>query len=171
MRRNSKIYYLALTGVLAALITVFTAFLLHIPLGVNGGYVHFGDALIYIAASVLPLPYAIAAGVIGGGVADLLTAPMWFIPTVIIKALIVLPFTSKSEKILCRRNMVAPFIAMVVTIVGYYLAEVVLYGAEAAFITSVTGNLVQTIGSALFYFAISKVLDHKGIKQMLQAAM
>ncbi len=171
MRKNSKIYYLALTGVLAALVTVFTAFLLHVPVGANGGYVHFGDALIYIAASVLPLPYAVAAGVIGGGVADLLTAPIWFLPTVIIKALIVLPFTSRDEKILCRRNIVAPFIAMVITIVGYYLAELVLYGAKAAFFTSVTGNLVQTVGSTVFYYLISKVLDHKGIKQMLQEVM
>ena len=44
------------TTLLAALITVMTAYICHIPVGVNGGYIHFGDALIYIAASTLPLP-------------------------------------------------------------------------------------------------------------------
>ena len=54
-----------------------------------GGYIHFGDAIIYLTATLLPAPYAIAAAAIGGGLADLLTAPMWILPTIIIKMLIV----------------------------------------------------------------------------------
>ena len=46
-------------------------------MGFNGGYIHLGDALIYLAAVLLPAPYAMAAGAIGGGLADLLTAPVW----------------------------------------------------------------------------------------------
>ena len=43
---------------LAALICVTTAYIFHIPFGVNGGYVHIGDSLIYLAAAFLPTPYA-----------------------------------------------------------------------------------------------------------------
>ena len=62
--KKNKIYTLTLSGVFAALITIFTAYIGHIPVGVNGGYIHFGDGLIYLAATILPLPYAMLAGAI-----------------------------------------------------------------------------------------------------------
>ena len=91
----SRVRYLNMTGLMAALITIMTAYICHIPVGVNGGYIHFGDSLIYLTAVLLPRPYALAAAAIGGGLADLLTAPMWTPATVIIKMLIVLPFSNK----------------------------------------------------------------------------
>ena len=42
---------LTFSAVFAALIFVTTAYLFHIPTGFNGGYVHLGDAFIYLAAS------------------------------------------------------------------------------------------------------------------------
>ena len=89
---------LTTTAVFAALITLMTAYIFHIPVGMNGGYVHLGDSLIYLAAATLPLPYACAAGAIGGGLADLLTSPAWAPATIIIKMLICLPFSSKGKK-------------------------------------------------------------------------
>ena len=44
------------TAVMAALTTLMTAYIFHIPVGVNGGYVHLGDTMIYLAAAFLPLP-------------------------------------------------------------------------------------------------------------------
>ena len=164
MDKDRKAFYIPLTGVLAALITLFTAFFVHIPIGVNGGYVHFGDTLIYLAASVLPLPYAMAAGAIGGGIADLLTAPMWALPTVIIKALLVLPFTAKHDTILCRRNYVAPWIAYIISALGYYVAEAILFGNWAVFIASVTQQTIQGIGSAVFYYLLAGALDKAHLK-------
>ena len=72
----SGVKYMAVTGLFAAMITIMTAYIAHIPVGVNGGYSHFGDSLIYLAAVLLPTPYALVAAAIGGGLADLLTAPM-----------------------------------------------------------------------------------------------
>ena len=60
-------------ALMAAFITLVTAYVLHVPF--PGGYVHIGDTLIYLAACLLPLPYAVAAGAIGAGLADLLTYP------------------------------------------------------------------------------------------------
>ena len=34
------------TAVMAALTTLMTAYIFHIPVGVNGGYVHLGDTMI-----------------------------------------------------------------------------------------------------------------------------
>ena len=155
---------IVVTGLFAAMITVMTAFICHIPYGANGGYIHFGDAVIYLAAAFLPKPYALAAAAIGGGLADLLTAPMWAPATVIIKMLIVLPFTGKREKILVRRNIAAPFLAAVVSAGGYYVAEGVLFGSFIAPAASLAGSLIQSGGSAVCFFLLSTVMDRGHVK-------
>ena len=69
---HQKVSRLTSTALFAALICVTTAYIFHIPFGVNGGYVHIGDSLIYLAAAFLPTPYAMFAGAIGGGLASIL---------------------------------------------------------------------------------------------------
>ncbi|MDE6992480.1 MAG: ECF transporter S component, partial [Lachnospiraceae bacterium] len=59
-RQTLKLKYLTITGLMAAMITIMTAYICHIPTGINGGYIHFGDSLIYLAAAILPTPYALA---------------------------------------------------------------------------------------------------------------
>lgn len=166
MKSDIKLRYITLAGLFAALIALFTAYILHIPAGPNG-YIHMGDALIYLAAALLPTPYAMAAGAIGGGLADLLTAPMWAPATVIIKILIVIPFTSKHNKLLAKRNLIAPVIAMLITIIGYYFAELILYGKETAFLVSVTSNSIQGLGSAAVFYILGAALDKAGIKTLI----
>ena len=166
MKSDIKLRYITLAGLFAALIALFIAYILHIPAGPNG-YIHLGDALIYLAAALLPTPYAMAAGAIGGGLADLLTAPMWAPATVIIKILIVIPFTSKHNKLLAKRNLIAPVIAMLITIIGYYFAELILYGKETAFLVSVTSNSIQGLGSAAVFYILGAALDKAGIKTLI----
>lgn len=166
MKADRKIKLLTLTGLMAALITLFTAYIVHIPIGVNGGYIHLGDAIIYLAAVLLPWPYAMAAGAIGGGLADLLTAPMWAPATVIIKILIVLPFTSRRKGILNKRNLIAPVIAMFITVIGYYIADLIIFGKEAAFLISVTSNGIQGLGSAAVFYILSAALEKAGVRRL-----
>ena len=71
--KNSKIKLICITGVLTALVFVVTAYL-HIP--TNNGYVHVGDGLIYLAACLLPWPYAMA---VGAGGALLAVSAVFFI--------------------------------------------------------------------------------------------
>ena len=166
MKSDKKLRYITLAGLFAAFIALFTAYILHIPAGPNG-YIHLGDALIYLAAALLPAPYAMAAGAIGGGLADLLTAPMWAPATVIIKILIVIPFTSNHNKLLEKRNLIATVIAMLITITGYYFAELILDGKETAFLVSVTSNSIQGLGSAAVFYILGAALDKAGIKTLI----
>lgn len=166
MKTDKKIKNLTLTGLMAALITLFTAYIVHIPIGVSGGYIHLGDSLIYLSAVLLPWPYAMAAGAIGGGLADLLTAPMWAPATVIIKILIVLPFTYRGKGILNKRNLIAPVIAMFITVVGYYIADLIIFGKEAAFLISVTSNGIQGLGSAAVFYILSAALEKAGVRRL-----
>lgn len=152
------------TAVMAALTTLMTAYIFHIPVGVNGGYVHLGDTMIYLAAAFLPLPYACVAGAIGGGLADLLTAPVWAPATIIIKMLICLPFSSKGTKLVTKRNVVALFLAFAISATGYYIAEGIMFGFTASFFTSVSGSIVQSGGSAIMFVIIGTALDKIGFK-------
>ncbi len=163
--------YLTLTGLFAAMITIMTAYIGHVPVGVNGGYLHFGDSIIYLAAAMLPTPYALAAAAIGGGMADLLTAPMWAPATIIIKMLIALPFTSKSGKIVNARNIFAAVIAYFISGTGYFIAEYILFeNASTAFLASMSGSLIQSGGSAVFFVLFGVALDRVRIKSRMQTS-
>ncbi len=166
-KAGSQIRYLTITAIFAALITIMTAYVFHIPVPLTGGYIHLGDSLIYLAATILPAPYAFAAGAIGGGLADLLTAPMWTLPTIIIKMLITLPFTNKSNKIITARNLVAPLFAYLISGTGYFLANNLIFHSGVAFLTSFGGSALQSLGSGAVFIVLGIFLDKAGFKKQL----
>lgn len=170
-KQTTKVKYLTITGLMAAMIALMTAYICHIPFGANGGYIHFGDSLIYIAATMLPTPYALAAAAIGGGIADLLTAPMWTPATIIIKMLITIPFTNKSAKIITLRNVIATVIAYWISHTGYFFAEYILFGSfSSAFFGSI-GGVIQSGGSAVFFIIFGLALDKAHMKAKLANQM
>jgi len=160
----SKVRYLTTTSLMATMITIMTAYICHIPIGMNGGYVHFGDTLIYLTAILLPRPYALAAAAIGGGMADLLTAPMWAPATIIIKMLIVLPFSNKSTKIVTPRNVFATVLAYFISGLSYFLAEYILFGSWSVLFVSMSQSFIQSGGSAILFVILGHVLDKVQIK-------
>ena len=164
-KKQTKTRLMALTGLMTAMTVIFTAYIFHVPVGMNGGYVHFGDSVIYLAAALLPTPYAFVVGALGGGIADFLTAPMWMLPTMIIKMLIVLPFSSRSKSLISRRNMIAPIVSFFISAFGYYIAEMILFGSKTAIIAAFSGSLVQSGGSALFFYIAAAALDGASVKR------
>lgn len=162
---HQRILYLTTSALFAALICITTAYILHIPVGANSGYVHVGDAIIYLAASVLPTPYAMIAAGIGGAMADLLTAPVWAVATFIIKMINVLPFTWKKDKIINKRNVIALVISGLITFIGYYIAEGIMFGSWAALLASLLSGWIQPLGSAIVFLILGTALDHLNFKQ------
>ncbi len=160
---DRKLELMTQAAVMAALTAALTLWF-HLPTGVNGGYIHFGDAVIYLAAALLPRPYAMAAGAAGGVIADLLTAPLWAPATFLIKPLIVLPFSSRGERIITRRNTAALLLAFFLSALGYFLAEGLLFGFRTAFLASVSGSAVQSGGSALAFLAVGTAFDRLKVK-------
>ena len=75
---NEKLLNMVKAGVFAAMTALLTA-TLHIPVG--NGYIHCGDAVIFLAAAMLPLPYAVGASAVGGMLADVLSGyPVYALP-------------------------------------------------------------------------------------------
>ena len=138
---------LVTAALFAAVIALTTAYLFHIP--VPTGYIHLGDAFLYLAASLLPLPYAVAAASLGAGLADLLTYPAWALPTLLIKAAVALLFTSRGETFLCRRNVLALFGAAVLSPTAYGVACVAMTGTALSF-----SSLSAATNGSLSYFPV-----------------
>jgi uncharacterized repeat protein (TIGR04002 family) len=159
---NKSIKYMLITALFMAMTTTFILFV-RIPYGV--GIIHIGDSIIYLAACVLPAPYALAAAAFGGATANVLGGHVMFAPfTFIIKALLTLPFSCKSERILTRRNALMVLPAGLITIGGYFAAVWVLFDRETA-IAAVYGDVIQAAGSAAVFIAVAAALDRVRFKQ------
>jgi len=163
--KNQKTRQLCVSALFAAIIYIFTAFF-HIPS--HTGYTHVGDAFLYLAASLLPLPYGAAAGAIGELLADLLGGyAMWMPGTGIIKALTALCFTGRARTIVNRRNLWAIVPSFVLCVGGYYLYECLITGNFIAPLGGVPGYCVQVAASAAVYLALGKLLDRIGFKDKI----
>ena len=153
------------TGIFAALVFVVTAYL-HIP--TNNGYIHVGDGFIYLAACMLPWPYAMAVGAGGAFLADCLTGfAIWAPGSVIIKSLTALLFSRKGNKMIRLYNLLMLLPATVLCAGGYYLYEAILYGNFAAPIAGIPTNLVQSAASAILFVVVGHTFDKFHIKQKI----
>lgn len=170
--KKSNLKKITLTAMFAALIAVMTAFI-KIPIGINEGYVHFGDSMIYLAACLLG-PYSAIAASIGGALADIIAgAAVWALPTAIIKPLNTIPFIIATShyvkhkgynKIIHPSTILMSIVSGLITIFGYYVAEGLMFSFEAALATFVFG-MVQPIGSAIIFIVVGKILDKMNIQE------
>lgn len=167
--KNKRTTYLVSAAMLAALITVATAFV-RIPTGIGSGYIHLGDSVVYLAASMLPPPYAMCAAAVGGSLADILAgAAIWAPATLIIKALNVLPFCllkKNPEGFMRKRSAAAASVSGIITVAGYFIAEAIMYSPQSA-LASIPFNLVQAVGGAVIFCVIAYALDVSGAAHRL----
>ncbi len=160
-KMKNKIKIMVLTALFAALITL-GIYLFKIPTG-SIGYIHIGDSLIYLASCILPFPFGMLAGGIGGAIADTVSGfPIYIIPTFIIKMLnsacFYAVFVDKKMKLVCVRTYIALALTSLVTPLGYFVAETILYGFEAA-IATILSSCIQAIGAAVVFLVIAISFD------------
>ncbi len=173
--KRETLKLLLLSSLFAALIAVLT-FYIKIP--THNGYIHLGDSLIYLAACLLPAPFAVISASLGGALADTLGGyTIYIIPTLIIKALLVPAFNRKSKKLLNVQNIVALVFASAVSVAGYYIAEVVLIStsgndifsavAWSSALYAIPSNIIQAVGSAVVFIFLAVSLDKINIKDRI----
>jgi len=172
-KRSDRTLRIVIAAMFAAMIAVMTAFVeIKTP---TGGYIHLGDAMIYLAASFLPLPYAVAAAAVGGGIADLLVYPETIIYTVIIKAINAVFFSSKGSKLLTKRNALMTIPSGLITIVGYSISKLIrqllagdsFHSAVVNALWKIPENSIQAVASALIFIVIAIALDKAEIKKRM----
>ncbi len=156
---SQRINILTRGSLFAAIIFVITSSL---KLPTHTGYVHLGDAAVCIAAIIFPQPLSLIIAALGASLADLAAGyPTWMIPTALIKGAMTLAFTSKSEKLLCGRNILAFFLSVLINAAGYYLAGSIIYGNMVVSLSEIPTNLLQGTVGAVLCAIICGFLDTK----------
>ena len=163
---NDKLRKAVASGVFCAMIFVLTMFV-KIPIG--AGYVHLGDSILYICSSLLG-PFGIIAGAIGEALADAVGGFAVYVPfTLVIKVLIALPFalfSTKTEKLLTVKNIIFTIIAMIISVLGYALADYFVAGQGMA-IPYMWMNVVQGLASAASFAIIAAAFDKMKIRNKI----
>ena len=164
MKKN-KISTICLTAIFTALVFVFTTYI-RIPSHV--GYTHLGDSMIYLSASLLPLPFAIFASVFGSTLSDCLSGyAIWAPATIIIKLIITLLFSVKSVKILSPKIILPLILSVFVTALGYYLYDAILIGNFVSAIAGIAGYIFQSIINSILFIFIGLTLDKINFKNRI----
>ena len=163
--KDQKIRLMCIAGIFTAIVFVFTAYL-HIPS--HTGYTHVGDGFIYLAACMLPLPYAMFVGAGGALLADCLTGyAIWAPGSIIIKTVAVLFFSRKSARIISIRNLLALIPAWAVCIGGYYLYEALITGNFVAPLSGIPGYITQSVLSSILFVVAGLAMDKLNDKNTL----
>ncbi|WP_138205481.1 ECF transporter S component [Haloimpatiens lingqiaonensis] len=162
---NSKLKDMVISALLIALVFVATRFInIRLPIAVNGGLIHLGNAMLFVAAIVFGGKKGAIAGAFGMGLFDLLSEwAIWAPATFIIRGVMgyIIGNMANSndrngKKILW--NLVGIILASIWMIVGYYVAEGILYGNWIAPATSIPGNITQLIIGAIIGIPLAAAL-------------
>jgi uncharacterized membrane protein len=149
-RATNKTQVLVINALFVALTLVATMFInLKLPIAGNGGLIHLGNVPLFIAAFVFGRKTGAIAGAFGMGLFDLISGwTAWAPFTFLIVGSMGFIAGLIAEKVPGKRAVVysiAVIAAILIKIVGYYFAEVVLYGNWIAPFGSIPGNVLQVV--------------------------
>lgn len=171
MRNKKSLLKITYTAIFTAIILLATS-VIKFSTGLGEGYIHLGDSFVYLTACILPFPYCLVAGALGGALADILSGyAIWAIPTMIIKMLNAIPFMlvcrkHKSSKILSKQTVLMTFVSGIITIIGYFVTECILYSVASATL-SLIGNTIQAVASGIIFIIIAKATDKINLKSKI----
>ncbi len=146
---TTKTKALVINALFIALTLVATFINIRLPLMGNGGLIHLGNVPLFIAAFVYGKKTGAIAGAFGMGLFDLLSGyALWAPFTFIIVGAMGFLAGLISEKVPGKRvlvNTLAVAAALIIKIVGYYFAEVIIYGNWILPFGSIPGNVMQVV--------------------------
>ena len=167
MNNIQKSKSVSIVAIFSALAFVATRFL-QVPILQTGGYLNFGEAVIYLAAIIFGPVVGGLVGAIGPALADLSSPYAAFAPfTFVIKGLegfIVGKIAENKEKTVIR--VTAILIGGIIMIVGYYLVEVSVFMVPPVVaLIEVPFNVIQmTVGGFVAILLTKKVKNLRYLK-------
>lgn len=160
---NANLKKLVMAALFAALACAATMSI-RIPTPGTSGYIHPGDAIVILSGVILGPGWGLLAAGIGSAMADFLGGYFLYVPiTFVIKGAVAFAAGTVYRKMGRTPNSryVAVILGGVGDIVlvagGYFLCEVMLYGAAAA-AASVPANVIQGISGLILGTALYPVL-------------
>lgn len=149
---HSSTFDLILSAMLIALVFVATLTLnIKLPIKANGGLVHLGTGMLFIASILFGPKKGAMAGAIGMGLFDavsgyLLWAPITFVARGLqgyIVGKIAWSVGRKGDSLAF--NLFAMIVSVPFMVAVYYVGEAILYANWVAPLTSIPGDLVQNV--------------------------
>lgn len=168
MKTRNNTFKIVMTALMMCLIMVATMFI-RIPIPGTQGYVHLGDAMIFLSVLILGWKYGALAAAFGSMLADIIGGFAMWAPwsfaikgiMALILGLIVMKFAGGGESS-GKRFMGVEIAAMVIAgafmAAAYYVAEGVMYGNWLAPILGVPWNIGQFVAGMVISVLISTAL-------------
>jgi len=142
----------AVSGLLIAMVFTATMFInIRLPLSMNGGLIHMGNVMLFLASFIFDKKKGAIAGAFGMGMFDILSGwAAWAPFTFIVRGLMgYIAGSISNHKGKSGSSFALNLLAIVVSglwmVVGYYFTEVILYGNWITPMTSIPGNISQLV--------------------------
>ena len=150
--KYSKTHDLVITALMAALVFAAT-FLIRIPNPLTGGYHHMGDSIIFIAVVLLGRKNGSIAAGIGGALSDFLAgAPIWILPTLVIKYIMafIMGTIIKANPENKKLQIAGAVTGGTFQVAAYTLVNMLLIDPKAALLTIPNEALQTAVGIVIF---------------------
>lgn len=163
VKPNSSARSITINGLSIALVFVATGFInIRLPIAASGGLVHLGNIPLFLAAIIFGKKTGAIAGSIGMALFDLFSGwTLWAPFTFIVVGLMgytVGKITEKDKHNTILWYALAILAALIIKIIGYYIAEGIIYGNWVSPIMSIPGNIVQILVAAVVAVPLAKPL-------------
>lgn len=162
-RERGKTKDLVVTGLLTALIFIFTRFInIRLPISINGGLIHMGNVMLFATAIVFGKKKAAVSGALGMSLFDVMSgwtawAPFTFVVRGIMGYIIGWIAERENGKNVWM-NLLGITAGGIWMLFGYYMTEVMLYGNWITPFTSVYGNMIQIVVGAIIGTPVAMAL-------------
>lgn len=173
MTKNIKLNSLVMTALMMCMITVTTMFI-KVPIPFTQGYVHLGDAMIYLSVLLLGKKNGALAAGVGSAMGDLLGgAGVWAPWTLVVKLLMALITGFLVEEMFSGNKPHGKTLGLVLPmtmgglemVASYYVAEGVIYGNWAAPVIGVPWNVGQFATGIIIAIVLASALCKSPAKE------
>lgn len=140
-----------------AIIFIITRFIqIPIPLG----YLCLSNAFILLGAILVGFPYGIIIGAVGSSLADLVSFPVYTVPTLIIKGLMPLVFYLCCKvpiKNKYARYFTSGCISMLIPVIGYVITGSFLYGGLEEGLLALPGLIIEYVVNCILFVPLINI--------------
>ena len=157
-----------MTAMMIAIITVSIMFI-KVPIPLTQGYVHLGDAMIFLAVLVLGWKNGAIAAAVGAALGDILGGfPVWAPWTFAIKGVmaiilgLMIGYALKKKWVMIGKMPLGAILGMIVSgivmVIGYFFAEGIMYGNWGVAMLGIPWNIGQFVVGLIIAWIVTVAL-------------
>ena len=161
---------IVISGLLISMVFVATKFInIRLPISINGGLIHLGNTMLFLAAIVFGKRKGAIAGAFGMGLFDVVSGWMAWAPfTFIIRGIMgyIIGSIAHSNERNGQNlfwNVVGIILSGICMIIGYYITEGALYGNWISPVTSIPGNITQIVIGAIIGLPVASAVKRANL--------